>query len=340
MTEPHYAKLTRQQKLAVFLIIIGPDAAAEILRQFEDPEVEALCRHMSAFPIISADVRAAALEEFATIVAESAGSTLGGLPYAQRALGVAKGDTKAATIIGRVGPVASSGADLVKEICEMDGRQIYNLIKHEQPQTISFLLSYLNSAKAAEVFGLLGADVRQEVLERLATIESTSLELVGKVAQRLSRRTDHKPPVPFRTTGGARAVADLLKQLDKDTSKTLLGQLEGKNQQLTAEIRRKLFGFEDLVRVSAADLQRVLRDVDSAHLPVAMKAASEPLREWIFGAMSKRAAEALREEIALLGPVRAREAEAAQDAVIAVVRRLEEEGQVTLEEKGVESVAA
>lgn len=340
MTEQQYAKLNRQQKLAVFLIIIGPDAAAEILRHFEDPEVEALCRHMSGFPIIPAEVRAAALQEFAAIVAESAGSTLGGLPYAQRAIGAAKGDAKAASIIGRVGPVASTAADLVKDICEMDGRQIYNLIKHEQPQTISFLLSYLGSAKAAEVFGLLGPEVREEVLERLGTIESTSLELAGKIARRLSSRTDHKPHLPFRTTGGARAVAELLKQLDKDTSKALLGQLAGKNQQLTTEIRRKLFGFEDLIGVAATDLQRVLRDVDSANLAVAMKVASEPLRDWIFGAMSKRAAEALREEIGMLGPVRAKEAEAAQDAIIAVVRRLEEEGQIALEEKSVEGVAA
>jgi flagellar motor switch protein FliG len=222
----------------------------------------------------------------------------------------------------------------------MEGRQIFNLIKNEQPQTISFVLSYLDGAKSAEVFSLLGPDLREEVVERLGTIDSTSLDLVGKIARNLGKHFDTKARPSFHRSGGVRAVADLLNQLDKDMSKNLLARLEERNATLGAAIRKKLFSFEDLSRLQSADLQRVLREVDSANLAIAMKSASEPLRDKFYAAISKRAAESLREEIELLGPVRLKDVEAAQDSIIQVVRRLEEEGQITLESDANQSLVA
>ena len=338
MTETDYGKLTRQQKLAVFLIIIGPEAAAEVLRHFDDTEIELLCREMSTFTTVPVDVQRLAIDEFSGLIAKSAGSALGGLSYAQRTLEIAKGDYKASTIVGRIGPVVGTSVEVIKEISEMEGRQIFNLVKHEQPQTISFLLSYLDSAKSAEVFALLGPELREEVIERLGTIESTSLELVSKIARNLSKHYDSKVRPAFHRSGGVRAVADLLNQLDKDMSKNLLTRLEERNATLSAAIRKKLFSFEDLSRLQPADLQRVLREVDSSSLAVAMKSASEALREKIYGAISKRAAESLRDELQMLGPVRLKDVEVAQDGIIQAVRRLEEEGQITLESDGAQSV--
>lgn len=330
LTDLDYGKLTRHQKLAVFLIIIGPEAAAEVLRQFDDAEIELICREMSTFSIIPTEVQRLSLEEFSTLIARSVTSALGGLNYAQRTLEIAKGDYKASSIIGRVGPTGTS-VEVIKEISEMEGRQIFNLVKHEQPQTISFLLSYLDSAKAAEVFALLGPDLREEVIERLGTIESTSLELVSKIARSLGKHYDSKVRPAFHRSGGVRAVADLLNQLDKEMSKNLLARLEERNAQLSTAIRKKLFSFEDLSRLQPADLQRVLREVDSSNLAIAMKSASENLRDKIYASISKRAAESLKEELEMLGPVRLKDVETAQDAIIQVVRRLEEEGQITLE---------
>jgi flagellar motor switch protein FliG len=340
MTDLDYGKLSRQQKLAVFLIIIGPEAAAEVLRHFDDAEIELICREMSAQTIISADVQRLAMEEFAGLVAKSAGSALGGLSYAQRTLEIAKGDYKASTIVGRIGPVVGTSVEVVKEISEMEGRQIFNLVKHEQPQTISFLLSYLDSAKSAEVFALLSPEMREEVIERLGTIESTSLELVSKIARSLGKHYDTKVRPAFHRSGGVRAVADLLNQLDKEMSKNLLARLEDRNATLSAAIRKKLFSFEDLNRLQPADLQRVLREVDSSNLAIAMKSASEALRERIYSSISKRAAESLKEELEMLGPVRLKDVETAQDAIIQVVRRLEEEGQITLESDNAQSLVA
>ena len=340
MTEADYAKASRPQKLAIFLIIIGPEAAAEVLRHFDDAEIETICREMSTIPVVPAEVQRLTMEEFSPLVARSVGSALGGLGYAQRTLEIAKGDYKASTIVGRLGPVVGTSVDVIKDIAEMEGRQTFNLVKHEQPQTISFLLSYLDSAKSAEVFALLGPDLREEVIERLGTIESTSLELVSKIARSLGKHYDTKVRPAFHRSGGVRSVADLLNQLDKEMSKNLLARLEERNATLSSAIRKKLFSFEDLLRLQPADLQRVLREVDSSNLAIAMKSASETLRDRIYSSISKRAAESLKEELELLGPVRLKDVEAAQDTIIQVVRRLEEEGQITLESDGAESVVA
>lgn len=333
-----YTKLTRQQKLAVFLVVIGPEAAAEVLKQFDDAEIELLCREMSTLSIIPSAASKLAMEEFSAVVAQGATSALGGLGYAQRTLEIAKGDYKASAIIGRVGPVGTS-VEVIKDISEMEGRQIFNLVKQEQPQTIAFLISYLESSKASEVFALLSPDLREEVLERLGTIESTSLDLVSKIVRNLSRHFDVKGRPAFHTSGGVRAVADLLNQLDKETSKNLLARLEERNASLSAAIRKKLFSFEDLNRLQPADLQRVLREVDSANLAVSMKSASETLRDKIYASISKRAAESLKDELQMLGPVRLKDVETAQETIIQVVRRLEEEGQIALESEG-DSVVA
>jgi flagellar motor switch protein FliG len=329
MVDPDFTKLTRQQKLAIFLIVLGPEPAAEIMRHLDDTDIELVCREMSQYSMISDALRAKVLEEFSPLIGESIAATMGGLDYARRALEIARGDYKAGSIIGRLGP-AGTAVEVIKDISEMEGRQIYNLVKNEQPQTISFVLSYLDGAKSAEIFALLSPDLREEVVERLGTIDSTSLDLVSKIVRNLGKHFDNKVRPTYHRSGGVRAVADLLNGIDKEMSKNLLARLEERNAHLGAAIRKKMFSFEDLGRLQGADLQRILREVDSANLAVSMKSASEPIKEKIFGSISKRAAESLRDEISMLGPVRLKDVEVAQDAIIQVVRRLEEEGSISL----------
>ena len=339
MSENDYNRMTRQQKLAVFLIIIGPEAAADVLRQFEDAEIELICREMSTFTVVPREIQKLSLDEFTGLISASVGSALGGLAYAQRTLQIAKGDQKASTIVDRIGPAGGTTTEAIKDISEMDGRQIFGLLRSEQPQTISFLLSYLDAAKAAEVFNLLGPELREDVIERLGTIDGTSWELASRLARSLGRRSDPKTQSTLHRGGGVAAVADLLKLLDKETSKNLLTKLEEKNATLSAAVRKKLFSFEDIIRLQPSDLQRVLREVDSANLATAIKAASETLRLRIYGSISKRAAESLKDEVQNMGAVKRKDVDAAQDAIIQVVRRLEEEGQISLEAETADSVA-
>ncbi len=332
MADIDYAKLTRLQKLAVFLIVVGPESAADILRHFEDTEIESICREMGQMTVVDEVSRNAALEEFGPIIGNSLQTTLGGLDYARRTLTLARGDYKAEAMLNRVGvePVVA-GNDLLEEISEMEGRQIFNLLKDEQPQTIAYLLSHLPMVKSGEIFQLLPTELRDNVIERLGTLESTPRDLISKIVRNLTRHNTGQATATYHSSGGVRAVADLLNSLDKETSKNMLTTIEERNATLGAAVRRKMFSFEDIRRLAPGDLQLVLRDVDSAHLAVALKSATEALRQGIYGALSKRAAEALEDEISMLGPVRLKDVEVAQDAVIQVVRRLEEEGTISLD---------
>ena len=332
-----YDKLGKMQKLALFLIVVGPEVASSILKNFGDPDVELLVKEMSNFEIVDFEVKKKVIEDFYGIVSQSSIATLGGASYAQKTLELAKGDFKASSILGRVAPVGSS-VQIIEEIGQLEPRQIYNLLRNEQPQTIAFIISYLHISKASALVKMLNPEVREEVVERIGSMESTALELVNKVVRTLARNIEHDEQQTFNQSGGVRRVADLLNSLDKETSKSVLSRLEEKNPTIGNAVRKKMFSFEDLLRLQTADLQRVAREIDMSDLTIALKSANPALRDAIMSSISKRAAETLVEEMELLGPVRLKEVEAAQDKIIQVVRRLEEDGEISIDQDGSDRV--
>lgn len=325
-----YDTLSRTQKLATFLIVIGPEAAAHVLRQFEDEEIELLCREMTSIRAIDEEDQKRAIEEFSGVILSSYGSLLGGAYYTRKALEIAKGDFKANSILERIAP-SSNSAEVIKEIEQMEPRQIFNMIKTEQSQTIAFVLSYMENDKAGPILSMFNQDLREEVIERLGMLEPTSLEIINKVANSLSKNLDTVGKLTINKSGGVRMVADLLNTLEKNDSKEILANIEERNPILGAEIRKKMFSFDDLIRLELPDLQRIMREVDSGDLTLSLKSANESLREFILQAVSKRAAETLVEELEMMGPVKVTEVEAAQERVIQVVRRLEEQEEISLD---------
>lgn len=324
-----YDQCNKIQKIALFMVVIGPEAAAALVNHFEDHEVEAICREITKYQMIDKEIKEKVLKEFSEVILNSLGSVLGGPQFAHRTLELAKGDFKANSLLSRLSPIGNS-LEVIKEIGDMEPRQIYNLIRDEQSQTIAFIISYLNINKAAEVIQMLSPNVREEVVERLGDMETTSLEHVGKVVQTIKRHLDIKQKQSRHQSGGVRSVADLLNLLDKDMSKTLLAALEERNPALGTQIKRKMFSFDDLGSLEVSDLQRITREIDMQDLVVAMKSANSTLQQSIYSSVSKRAAETLKEELEMLGPVRLKEVEAAQDRIIQIVRRLEEEGEIQL----------
>ncbi|KAF0096113.1 MAG: flagellar motor switch protein FliG [Puniceicoccaceae bacterium 5H] len=328
-----YEGLNRMQKLALFLIVIGPEQAAQILQQFDEFEIEQLVREIANFRIIGDDVQRAVVDEFSEIIGTSFGAILGGTAFAQKALEMAKGDYKASSLMGRISPVSTS-TEVMSELSEMDTRLIFNLIRNEQAQTLAFVMSYLSPQKASEILMMVPLETREEVIERIGTMDQTTPENVQKVIENIRRHANLKETTSMSQSGGVRAVADLLNLLDKNLSKTLLTKLTERNPTLGQSIQRKMFSFENLISLSQRDLQRVMREIDSTDLVVALKSANKPLQQALLGAVSKRAAETLMEEMDMLGPVRLKEVEAAQDRIIQNVRQLEEEGEITIEGGG------
>lgn len=326
-----YASLNKVQKIAAFLIVIGPDAAAEVMKDFENSQLELICREMAAMPMIENAVQEELMKEFAGVVSSGIGSVVGGLSFAQSALERAKGDYAASAILNRAAPGSRTAAG--DEIRQMDGRQLVNLVKAEQPQTIAFVLSCMEPPKAAELVHLLAPETREDVIERLGAMEPTSGDSINKVAQNLIRHFDRKSVQQgVHRSGGVQACADILNALEKNTRKEVLSVIEQRNAMLGAAIRRKVFSFDDLSRLAPSDLGRVVREVDTAVLTIALKTAKPALVQSITSSMSKRAAEALMEEIEMLPQPRPKETESAQDKIIQVVRRLEEAEEISLDE--------
>ncbi|MFO7724003.1 MAG: flagellar motor switch protein FliG [Oceanipulchritudo sp.] len=328
-TAEQYDNIPKLRRIAMFLVMIGPDNAARILKSFDDLEIEAISREMVEIELIDEAIQQAVLREFSGLLLESAGSVKGGYEVALEVLEKTKGTYAARNIVGKMAPTKDS-KEVIDEIGEMEARQIANLIKGEQPQTISFLLGSMEEHKAAELIQLLPPDIRSEVVLRMGNLEPTPGTILNKVVKNLSRHLDNRGHQTMTHFGGANRVAKILNLVDKSISKVLLTELEENDSTLGAQVRQKMFSFNDLIRITVPDMQRIMREIDTSTLVLAMKPAPEILKEKIYSSLSKRAAEGLRDELDMLGSVRLKEVEAAQESIIGVVRQLEEDGEVSL----------
>jgi flagellar motor switch protein FliG len=328
-TDNFAAALTRTQKLAVLLLMLGPESAAQILKNFADQEMEAIAVEMGKFSFISQEMQQEVLHEFAEVAVQASTAVSGGTDYVRHLLEKAVGPGRAATITNRAAGDAARLA-VLKPLIEADPRELFNLVKTEQPQTLALLTSHLPQDQASAFLSQCPPELRDKVIERLATLAPTPIEVIEKIVAVLSRKLGGKPTRGLSTTGGVKSAATLLNNLDKVMSKTLLTTLEERNPDLSKAIRQKMFTFEDLVRLESSALQKVMREVDTRDLAVSLKKASDAVKAALLGAISKRAAETVKEEMGFLGALKAKEIEAAQLRVVDIVRRLEGEGEIDL----------
>jgi flagellar motor switch protein FliG len=325
------AKMTKIQKLAVLLVILGPESAAQLLKGMEEHELDAITAEMSKISLVSQDTQVEILREFSEVAVHAGTSMLGGPNYTREVLEKSVGLFKASDILGRVTPNRAS-VSVMQQIVEMDARQIFNLIKGEQSQTIALIISYLNPEKASQVLTLIRPDQREQVIERLANLAPTPIEVVEKVVSVLTQKMGGRHPGAIHQTGGLKVAANVLNALDKNLSKTILLAMDEHNPELGQSIRQKMFTFEDLTTLDPTSLQKILREVDMRDLAVALKTASDQLKTSLLSCISKRAAETVNEEMSFMGPLRLKEIEAAQLKIIDVVRHLESEGEIDLTE--------
>lgn len=327
------SQMSKVQKLAVLLVVLGPESSSSFLKSLTEPEVEAIAKEITRLPMIDQDIQREILQEFSEVVVEASTGLLGGLPFAQQTLEKSVGLFRASDLISRLSPSKTPVASM-QHIADMEPRQIVNLIKSEQPQMIALLVSYLPTEKSAQVLTMLRAEVREQVVERLATLAPTPIEVVEKVVEMLNNKVGSKNNRLMSKTGGLKNAADLLNAMDKNASKSLLIGLEERNPELGQSIRQKMFIFEDLAGLESGVLQKILREVDMRDLAISLKTASDALKMALLSSISKRAAETIKEEMQFMGPLRLKEIEAAQQRIIEVVRRLESEGEIDLDGGG------
>ncbi len=329
VTAVEVAKMTKLQKLAALLIVLGPDSAAQLLKNLDEHEIETVSLEMSKLTVINQEMQREILREFTDVAVQASTAILGGVNFTKTALEKSVGVFRASDIIGRVAPARMPLAAM-QQIIDMEVRQLFNLLKQEQPQTIALILSYLSPEKSSQLLMLLRGELRDQVVERLATLAPTPVEVLERIVEVLNQKAGVKPTRALSQTGGLKNAADLLNSMDKNLSQSMLLDLEKRNPELGQAIRQKMFTFEDLALLDSNSLQKVMREVDMRDLAVALKTASAKLKSVLLSVISKRAAETVNEEISFLGPLKKRDIEASQLRIIDSVRQLETEGEIDL----------
>ncbi|MGG3094878.1 flagellar motor switch protein FliG, partial [Geobacillus stearothermophilus] len=272
------------------------------------------------------------LEEFRQLALAQDYIAQGGIAYAKEVLEKALGPDKAMNIINRL-----TSALMVRPFDfarKADPMQLLNFIQHEHPQTIALILSYLDPAQAGQILSALPQEMQADVARRIALMDSTSPEIISEVEQILERRLSATVMQDYTQTGGIEAVVEVLNQVDRSTERTILEALEIQDPELAEEIKKRMFVFEDIVTLDNRAIQRVIREVDNNDLMLALKVASDEVKEIVFRNMSTRMAETFKEEMEYMGPVRLRDVEEAQSRIVAIIRRLEEAGEIVIARGG------
>jgi len=321
--------LSSVQKLAALMILLGEEAAGLILKTFDKNEREAVCSEMANLPMLGLEQQQNILREFTERAVVANSSLEGSEEYTKKVLERAVGMFEAEEIISRVSMSRTSVAAM-QQIIDMDPLGITNLIKEEQPQTIALVISYLPPAKAGDVLLLMPESIRETVVERLAKLEPTPIEVVETVGRTLSKKIGEKINRTLNQTGGFQSAASMLKNMERDSRDVILNNMDERTPDLVREIKSKMFTFDDLPDLENRDLQNVMTKVDVERLPLALIAATDRVKEALLGAISKRAAEGVIEEMENLGKVKLAEINAAQEAIVMLVREMEEREELDL----------
>lgn len=329
------AKISGIRKTAILLVSLERHAAGEIMKQLDDTAVEAVSREIAHLGRVPFEERERVVSEFHALALAHAYSEAGGLQYARALLTESLPETDASRIIEQIERQFYSKPFNFLQKAETES--LLTFIIDEHPQTIALILSHLSSEKASELLTGLPDEKKVEVISRISRMEQTSPEVIKEVEHSLEQRLSGVMADGLQRVGGVESVASILNLTDRTTEKGILESLEQEDPELVEEIRRLMFVFEDILLVNDRGVQAFLKEVETADLVLALRTASDELKEKIFNNMSERAAQNIKEEMEYMGPVRLNDVEMAQQKIVEIVRRLEESGEIIIAGRGGDS---
>lgn len=328
--------LSNREKAAVLIIALGKEHSARIYKKLSEEEIEQLTLAITSVRRVDAEQQEAVLQEFLDICIAQKYISEGGIDYARDVLEQALGSERAYELINRLSSsLQVRPFDFVRKA---DAAQILNVLQNEHPQTIALTLSYLEPAQAAAVLRSLPSEKQVDVIARIASMGVTAPDFIKEAERILERKLSSMGMSESTAVGGVDAIVEIINSVDRGTEKFLLEQLEMHDGELAEEIRKRLFVFEDIARMSNQAIQRVLREIDNADLTVALKGTSQEVSKVILGNVSKRLQEMIREDMEMMGPVRVRDVEEAQQKIVNTIRRLEDAGEIITGRGGGEDV--
>ncbi len=325
-------ELTGLQKSAVLLLSLDRDAAGAIVKQLEEHTLEEITREMAQLGAVTPKVRMMVVEEFYRVMMAQSWVTEGGLDFAKGLLKQHCDPKLADKIIQQISQHVQQTPFSFLQKAESEN--LLTFIQDEHPQTIALILSHLPYHKSAEILAGLPSQKQIEVVKRVANMEQTNPEVIHEVEKGLEARLSNMLNQSFEKAGGVDSVAEMLNLVDRTTEKGIMEGLESEDPDLVEQIRRLMFVFEDILLVDDKGIQAVLKEVDNDELALALKTASDDLKQKIFKNMSERAAQLIQEDMTYMGPVRVSDVEAAQQRIVDVVRRLEDAGEIIIAGRG------
>lgn len=332
------SKLTGLQKTAILFISLGADISAELLKKnFHQDDIEKISQQITMMDTVPREVQDEVLDEFAQLLQAREYLMVGGIEYAKDMLQKALGDHKAAEILDKVQHTIKNRP--FSSLRKTDPKHLLTFIRDEHPQIIALILNHLHAEQSALVLSALSPEQQSDIARRVAMTDRVSPEMMREVESILERKLSVLE-ISEQSSGGIKSLVDILNRVDRSTEKTILEELEVTDPDLTEEIRKLLFVFEDIVKLPDSSIQRVLREVDPKDLAKAMRGTIEDVQERIYKNMSKRASDMLKDEIKYMGPIRLRDVEDAQQKIVQVIRRLDEAGEIVIARGGEDAIVS
>jgi flagellar motor switch protein FliG len=315
------------RKAAIVLMSLPQEEAAKLMGKLKPKQMEAVSIEIAKIGRCSSDEQEQTLQNFAEANPNALGGSSGGMEVAKSLLEKALGRGATSALENIQQTVEGLPFGFLKTV---DPQNLLTFINDEHPQTIALILSHLPASYGAQIIAGLTAERQLQVIRRIAHMGQTSPEILEQVEQGLENRMSAVVSQSYEHAGGVPTVAEILNVSERATERALLENLAQEDPDLVEEIRRLMFVFEDISKLGDKDIQTVLKNVETGQWAIALKGASNELKERILGNMSQRASKMLTEEMEMLGPVRLSEVEAAQQQIVDVVRRIEDAGQITL----------
>ena len=315
-----YNHLTGPVKAAILIRSLGKKAAGQMLNSLTDDERQVVYSQLDQIGTVSAEITEHVAKEFADI---AAGRTLKGqLALPSRSEHSAKS--------GENNGSPSGGAEGLEAIASLSAEEISDLIKEEHPQTIAIILLHLKTSVASDVMANLPDDIKTDVSVRVVTLEKVNADIVDEVNEVFKEILKNKKSSVTNINGGVDRLAEILNQTDEISSELILSEIEETDAEMAAQIKQKMFVFEDLVLVDDRGFQKLLRKIETVELATALKAAPDEVKDKVYKNMSERAGAMLQEEIEDLGPVRMTEVADAQQAISGIIQEMEAKGEVII----------
>lgn len=321
-------RLSQTARAAALIVALGADQAAQVYKHLREEEVELLSLEVAKLERLSASDLQEIVNDFYGLCQTHKVISEGGILYAREILERAFGAQLAASYMNRVSNAMQTRA--FEFVRKSNYKNLAMMLQNEHPQTIAFVLSYVTAEQASRVISSFPKQLQLDVIKRIAVLDSVSPEIVKIVESVLEKRFSSMISVDLTEIGGVNYVAEIMNHTDRTTERYIFDELNKTDPELSNEIRKLMFVFEDIVNLDDLTIQRVLREVDQQDLAVAIKGSSKEIKDLLLNNVSSRARENILADIEYLRNVRLRDVERAQQKIVEVIRTLEESGEIVI----------